>query len=196
MFYLKEERIQMRTMMLALALMTFFPARTLAVSEESEVIKGERPVIGWLERVRIFPGELDLKAKIDTGAKSSSINAPNIVTFERDGKRWASFELSDREKKKMVRIEKMIHRTTMIKRKGAEPQERLVIRMFICLGKDYKEIEINLADRRGFNHQVLIGRNDLANVFNVNIDPSVKFVREPLCSPPESLISDIADQTE
>jgi len=156
-----------------------------AVLEEIEHTKTEKPTIGWVERIKIYPGGMELKAKIDTGAKSSSINAPNAVTFERDGERWVSFELSDpKKKKKIVKIERKVHRTTLVKRKGDESHERLVIRLFVCLGNDSHEIDVNLADRRGFNYQVLIGRNDIAKLFKVNVDPSEKFMREPRCPPP------------
>ncbi len=181
-------------LLLVFFVVSFFPIK--AFSEGNDGVRHEKPVVGWLEKVIIFPGKFHLKAKIDTGAKSSSINAPHIVTFERNGKRWVSFDLADNENKKVVKVEKRIHRTTSIKRKGAEAQERLVIRMFMCLGDDYKEIEMNLADRRGFNHQILIGRDDLVNIFNVDIDPSAKYIRDPTCVLPESGIPDPTDQTE
>ncbi len=167
----------------------------LVQSDEKDVIQIKKPVIGWVEKVRVYPGALELKAKIDTGAKSSSINAPNATTFERDGKRWVSFKLVGPNKKK-IQIEKPIHRTTLIKRKGADAHERVVIRMFVCLGKDLKEIDVNLADRTGFNYQVLIGRKDLAKTFKVDIDPSAKFTRAPRCPPLNATDTGLTDREE
>ncbi|MGH8555638.1 MAG: RimK/LysX family protein, partial [Gammaproteobacteria bacterium] len=44
-----------------------------------------KEVVGWVERIKLYPGEMILKAKIDTGAKHSSVNARNIDEFTRDG---------------------------------------------------------------------------------------------------------------
>jgi hypothetical protein len=53
----------------------------------------DKQVVGWLEEVKIYPGNLILKAKLDTGAKNCSLNAQNIVEFERDGEKWVRFEI-------------------------------------------------------------------------------------------------------
>lgn len=168
------------------------PFAPLEASEAQEVRLKKKPLIGWVEKVRILPGELELKAKIDTGAKSSSLHAPKLHVFERDGEKWVAFELRDPKQNKKVQIEKIVYRTVAIKRKGTESQERLVILMHVCLANEYKEIEVNLADRTGFNYQVLIGRRDLSKIFRVNIDPSAKFTRTPRCPLPESLDADAA----
>ena len=123
-----------------------------------------------------------MRAKIDTGAKSSSINALNMEMFERDSEPWVRFKLSDTstpEKTKTISLEKKILRSIKIKRKGGGVDERLVVALEICLAGIHKKIEMNLIDRSNFNYQVLIGRTDLENDFLV--DPSVTFTRKPVC---------------
>lgn len=147
-----------------------------------------KKIIGWLEMVRVYPGNLKLRAKMDTGAKSSSINAYNLKAFERDTETWVSFELRDNSKKDNARkilLEKKIIDSVKIKRKGGGLEERLVVNMEICIGGIHKEIQMSLMDRSNFNYQVLIGRTDLENIFI--IDPSATFTRKPLCKVPIKL---------
>lgn len=141
-----------------------------------------KEIIGWLEMVRIYPGNLKLRAKIDTGAKSSSINVHNLKKIMRGEEAWVNFELREKTKSgnndKIV-LEKKVLRSVKIKRKGGGLEERYVVHLEICLSGIHKEIEMNLMDRSNFNYQVLIGRTDLENEFIV--DPSAKFTHKPVC---------------
>jgi hypothetical protein len=47
------------------------------------------------------------------------------------------------------------------------------------LGDFYREAEVNLVDRSGFNYQMLIGRSFLAG--NLIVDPSIKYTTKPIC---------------
>ena len=47
-------------------------------------------MVGAAEIVRIYPGGAALKARVDTGAATTSINAHRITTFRKGGKRWVS----------------------------------------------------------------------------------------------------------
>lgn len=141
-----------------------------------------KEVIGWLEMIRIYPGDLKVRAKMDTGAKSSSINVYNLKKQMRGREAWVSFELKEntkKEKSNSIVLEKKVFRTVKIKRKGGGLEERPVVTMEVCLGGLHKLIEMNLMDRSNFHYQVLIGRTDLRNDFL--IDPSATFTRKPLC---------------
>ncbi len=141
-----------------------------------------REIVGYVERARIYPGNLSLRAKIDTGAKTSSLNAPHTSSFKRDNKQWVTFDVINQKGKK-IQIEKEIFRSAEIKQNGIlskESQKRPVIMLGICLGSVYKEVEVNLVDRSHFNYQLLIGRNFLINSFLV--DPSLTFSTKPKCT--------------
>ena len=58
---------------------------------------GEKNVVGWIEKVRIYPGNFVVHAKLDSGAEYSSLDAANLTEFDRDGKRWVRFDLSERD---------------------------------------------------------------------------------------------------
>jgi hypothetical protein len=139
----------------------------------------DKEVVGWLEKVRIYPGNLTLYAKLDSGAKNSSLNASHVDVFERDDEQWVRFDVTSRYGK-TVTIERKVKRVVKIKRHGAKPQARFAINLGICLGNSYKEVEVNLAERSDFLYQMLIGRSFLAGSFIV--DPSAKYTTKPNCS--------------
>jgi hypothetical protein len=135
-------------------------------------------VAGWIENVSIFPGNLKIKAKLDTGAKNSSLNAKDIKEFERDGEKWVGFKLKN-WKGRTEKFEARVIRTATIKQHETESVTRPVIRLGICLGNIYKEVEVNLQDRSKFNYQMLIGRSYLRK--SILIDSSVTFTIQPDC---------------
>ena len=160
----------------------YFLIATLAVISlvlVSPVAAQGKQVVGWLEKARIYPGNLFVIAKLDTGSRNSSLNASNITEVERGGERWVRFKVTSRYGK-TVTIERKVHRIVKIKDHDGTPQSRLAILLGICLGSFYKEVEVNLADRSHFNYQMLIGRSFLHGT--VIVDPSVKFTTKPICN--------------
>ena len=138
-----------------------------------------KEVIGWVENAYVLPGKVLLKAKIDTGARSSSLHCNCVNKFLRDGERWVEFSLTDIDGKQ-VSVEKKVLRTVKIKRHFGDMQERDVIRLGICIGDQYEDTEVSLIDRSGFKYDLLIGREYLKEKFIV--DPSQQFTVNPHCS--------------
>jgi hypothetical protein len=151
---------------------------TVSGFAENPPPKDDLRVAGWVERVSIFPGNLNIKAKLDTGARHSSLNAKHIEEFERDGTTWVRFELKN-WKGRMERFEAAVVRMATIKQHDADSVNRPVIHLGICLGTVYKKVEVNLEDRSKFNYQLLIGRSYLKNSFLV--DASATFTLKPNC---------------
>jgi hypothetical protein len=135
-------------------------------------------VVGWLERALIFPGGFALSAKMDTGADNSSLNVPDFTIENREGQEWVRFKVIDGEGK-THQFEKKLVRVAKIKRHGAPRQERPVVMLGICVGKHYREVEVNLVDRRTYKYPLLIGRSFMSGAMIV--DPSKSFVLEPEC---------------
>jgi hypothetical protein len=152
--------------------MAFFAVQCLAAPSQ------EKRVSGYIETVRIHPGELALSARIDTGAMHSSLNARGVERFSRDGKPWVRFSLTN-EAKRTVIIEGQVHRIARIRQHGGGVQERDVMMLGVCLGTVFKTVEVNLVDRGGFDFQMLVGRSFLGEDFLV--DPSERFLLEPKC---------------
>lgn len=137
-----------------------------------------KQTLGWVEKVKITPGELVLQAKIDTGADHSSLNASHFEEFERNGKKWVRFEISNRYGKSTV-LERQIVGYTKIKRQAKPSQKRMVITLGICIGETYMESEVNLVDRTKFDYHMLIGRSYLAG--NFVVDPAITYTISPTC---------------
>lgn len=144
----------------------------------ASVLPHERKVVGLIERVKIHPGNLVIHAKFDTGARNSSLHATNITKFKRKGEKWIRFDVMNRSGEK-VTLERKMERSVSIKRKKGEARKRMVIRLGICLGDLYKEVEVNLEDRRKFAHRMLIGRSFMLG--DINVDPSTSYTIEPNC---------------
>lgn len=132
-----------------------------------------KKIIGATEKVRLLPVNMVLKARIDTGAKTTSIDARNITPFERDGVQWVRFDCVDGDKTET--LEKKVLNVVEIKRHGAEPQNRYVVKMRIVLGNVSRLIEVNLNNREPYDYPILIGRNFLRNSFIVDIVEKYRF---------------------
>jgi hypothetical protein len=143
------------------------------------IFAAEKEVVGWVEKVRLFPSNLLVQGKLDSGADFSSLSATDIVEFDKDGVNWVKFSVQNRYGEKRE-ITERVQRTALIKRHGKKsPQRRPVIRLAICLGNHYMETDVNLVDRSNFDFQMLIGRNFLAG--NVLLDPASTYLTEPRC---------------
>lgn len=145
----------------------------------------EKTVVGWIEKVRIDPGNFLVHAKLDTGAEYCSLDAGNLQIFERNGKKWVRFELTEKREGKNVTFERPLLRWAPIKRHNQEPQRRPVIKLGVCLGNIFKETEVNLVDRKNYEYRMLIGRKFMGGA--VIIDPAAKYTVEPTCKEPTVL---------
>jgi len=141
---------------------------------------GEKTVVGWIEKVRIYPGNFVVHAKLDSGAEYSSLDAANLSEFDRDGKPWVRFDLEEKREGKKLTIERPLLRWAPIKRHNQAPQRRPVIKLGVCLGKIYQETEVNLVNRQNYQYRMLIGRKFMEGA--VIIDPAAKYTVEPDCN--------------
>ncbi|RXJ93452.1 ATP-dependent Zn protease [Malaciobacter molluscorum] len=139
-------------------------------------VKSNKIIIGQKELVYIPSEDITLKARIDTGATTTSINALNIKEVERDGKKWVKFDLKD-EKEKLITKSLPISRIVKIKRHGTDVQERYVVKMKLTIGNLTQFIDVSLTDRTKFKYPVLIGRNFLNGL--VLVDVSKEYTINP-----------------
>lgn len=153
-------------------------ALLLGSSLQSGAAGEDKLVVGWVEKVRIFPGNVVVHAKLDTGADNSSLNVPVLQEFTRDGAKWVRFDFTSREGK-TVTFERKVVREAKIKRHERERQERPVVQLGICIGNLYSEAEVNLVDRSGFDYEMLIGRSFMAD--KLQVDPAKKYTVDPNC---------------
>lgn len=152
---------------------------TIIMFSSLTAVAQTKAVIGWAEKVKIYPTETIVHAKMDTGSDYSSLNASEIEEFVKDKKTWVRFALLNRYGHRVV-LERPIKRYAIIKRHGLKSQKRPVIRLGICAAGTYMEEDVNIVDRSKFIYQMLVGRSFMAG--NAIIDPSMTYTSEPNCA--------------
>ncbi|MBC8366485.1 ATP-dependent zinc protease [bacterium] len=124
--------------------------------------------MGWRERVDLPEwGVTRIKAKIDTGARTSAIHVSTLSELE-DGQ--VRFEVVLREgfSRKTTWVTAKPVRRTMIKSSSGHRQERLVFCTKMKIGEIEREVELTLVSRKGMLCRMLVGRTALAGVL---VDP-------------------------
>ena len=136
-------------------------------------------IFGWVERVELLDGKFSMKAKLDSGAANSSLDATDIERFQRDDERWIRFTVTDPDTEEQVTMEKELVRNVRIVRHDGEHQRRPVIKLPICLGHQRRVVEVNLIDRSNFIYPLLLGRSALEGY--ALIDSGATFLFSPEC---------------
>lgn len=123
-------------------------------------------IYGWREDVLIDGMKDKLLAKLDTGALTSSIHAEETELFERDGKKWVRFIVTDTRQKNPVRarLEAPLVRTARIKEPNAESVAREVVRLSFQIGDRKVRGEFTLNNRNNMLAPVLLGRSVLKDL--------------------------------
>src|SRR5579871_6942956 len=128
-------------------------------------------VIGWKEYVD-FPawGVRRVKAKVDTGARTSALDVARFVVEQRDGKLVARMELAlnRRRPDRRVEIETPVLRMVVVASSDGVREERPVIEADVRLGPVEKRIRLTVTDRSGMLLPMLLGREALAGSFVVD----------------------------
>ncbi|MEE4199102.1 ATP-dependent zinc protease family protein [Erythrobacter sp.] len=125
------------------------------------------PVVGWRELIDLPGiGLSGIPAKIDTGARTSSLHARVLDRFERGGKPFVRFA---------VDWDDIAHEgeAVQVDRRGitssnGETQQRFVIKTPLRIGPHEFRAELSLADRSDMQFPMLIGRTALRRRFAVD----------------------------
>ncbi len=127
--------------------------------------------IGWREWVRLPGlGIPRIKAKVDTGAHTSSLDAQVIEYFEEKGESLVRFEAiygSQKNRKSKICTARVVeHRN--VTNSGGQIEERIVICTTVQIGQVSKEIEISLACRKNMKFRMLLGRTTISHDFIID----------------------------
>jgi len=141
-----------------------------------------KTIYGLNENVGLPDFNLEVEAKLDTGAQTASLSARDITRFKRKGESWVRFYLAV-DSAHAHPIERPLARISKIKRRAGDfdPEEektytaRPVIELDLCMGKAKRTIEMNLTDRTAFQYPLLIGSDALTR-FGALVDPSRTFI--------------------
>lgn len=135
----------------------------------------EKILLGWREWVYLPKlCKLPMKAKVDTGAKTSALHAKNIVIFNPKDP-WVSFELVPSIKlNKPIHVKAKLTDYRTIKTSLGHKTLRPVIQTVIRMGEAEFEVELTLVNRSLMGYRMLLGRQALKKRFLIN--PSRSFL--------------------
>jgi len=133
------------------------------------------PIIGWREWVGLPNFDIArIKVKVDTGARSSSLHVSNLRIFERDGIRFAHFQVhpAQRSISPAIEAEARVLEFRSVRSSSGKASLRPVISSTIeLLGVRWK-VELTLASRDQMGFRMLLGREAIRGRFIVDAGKS------------------------
>ena len=130
-----------------------------------------KATIGWRESVELLDFDNSIiKAKMDTGARTSSLHATHISESEDSGIKYVAFRLktniNNRKKYKFFKSE--LKEWRIVRNSGGDEEYRPVVKTRVKIGKKVMNIEITLTQRSRMSYDMLIGRTALRKKFLID----------------------------
>lgn len=122
-----------------------------------------------------------IKAKLDTGAQTSSLHAFKLKVFEKDGETWVRFRVrpwQESDEDEAV-VELPVHDRRNVRSSTGHVQERIVVRMRVVLMGRTITTDVTLSNRDSMGFRMLIGRRALRRGFDVSSRDSFLGGRAP-----------------
>ncbi len=134
----------------------------------------ENRTVGWKEYLDLPElGLLRLKAKVDTGARTSTLHVDSLTVLEKlpDGTERVELVIGpDRRRPELqVRTQARVIRRIRVVDSGGHPEVRPVIETELVLGPVHKRIFLTLTDRSGMLFRMILGRKALEEDFRVDV---------------------------
>lgn len=129
----------------------------------------ELVLIGWTEYVD-FPdwGVRGLRAKVDTGARTSALHVDDIRELSRDRVRF-DVVLHRKHSDRRVPVTTPVRRRGRVRSSTGHFSERIFVATRLRVGPVEREVEMSLVDRQGMLFRMLLGRSALAGHFAVDV---------------------------
>lgn len=149
--------------------------KTSFSAEYDTLSENETPlvIIGWREWVSLPQlGISRIKAKIDTGARSSSLHALDIQRFEQNGDSFVRFKVPPMQRHGEITVscQAEIHEERLSRSSSGEAFDRIVIQTPVCWMGETWSVDLALADRSEMGFRMLVGREAVHG--RMLVDPS------------------------
>ena len=136
-----------------------------------------KTVVGSEEWVSL--GELNIpyvKARVDSGAKTSSLHAVSIQPFQKDNETWVNFDVFpiQNDGKRKISCKALVIDKRVVKSSSGNREHRYVVRTSISLNDKVWDVELTLTNRDSMGYRMLLGRE--AMMGRIVVDPAESFL--------------------
>ncbi|MEE1899422.1 30S ribosomal protein S6--L-glutamate ligase [Flavobacterium rakeshii] len=117
-----------------------------------------------------------IKARVDSGAKTSALHAININPFLKDGESWVKFDINpiQNNTKTIIHCEAPLIDKRIVKSSSGYREKRYVIKANLQVGDTMWEVEVTLTNRDSMGFRMLLGREAMSG--RLLVDPEQKYL--------------------
>ena len=117
-----------------------------------------------------------IKARVDSGAKTSALHAINIAPFKKDGQNWVKFDINPIQNnvKTIIHCEAPLVDKRIVKSSSGFREQRFVIQTNLEIGNGNWLIEMTLTNRDSMGFRMLLGREAMSG--RVLVDPEQQYL--------------------
>ena len=135
-------------------------------------------ILGWREWVSLPDLGIDrIKAKVDTGARTSALHAFDVELVEEDGEKFVKFSIHPKQKDldAVIHCQAPLLDEREVRDSGGHTEKRYVIESSIAIGSDVHTAEITLTNRDSMGFRMLLGRTTMRGHYLV--DPGRSYLK-------------------